>query len=221
MRLIIVAVPALSVSYRFVPPLAQFSSWLHSTEASLNADSPGAQVPCGECRGCCRSSMFIHIRPEEKETLARIPKALLFKAPGQPKGHKLLGYNDRGECPLFVDNACSIYEHRPQTCRDYDCRIFAATGIPIDPETQPEIAQRVSEWKFRHASEKSRTEQAALRRAAAFLQKNRGLFPPGALPTNPGALAALAVRLFRLFAKPPAKPKAVTVQAIMSELQRR
>ncbi|HEY4360847.1 MAG TPA: hypothetical protein VGN17_07760 [Bryobacteraceae bacterium] len=169
---------------------------------------------------------LIHVHPHPppgNRNPERIPKALLFKARGLPQGHKLLGYNDRGECPMFRDNACSIYEHRPQTCRDYDCRIFAATVIAVDRGAQagnarPEIAQRVSEWKFRYASEKSRSEQAALRRAAVFLQKNRHLFPHGAIPTNPEALAVLAVRVFRLFMSLQAKPKAATVHAIMSEL---
>ena len=28
-----------------------------------------------------------------------------------------------------TDGRCSIYEHRPRTCRTYDCRIFPATGL--------------------------------------------------------------------------------------------
>ena len=78
--------------------------------------------------------MFIHIQPEETQTLQRIPRALLFPAPGLPKGHVLMGYCDKGQCPMLVDNQCSIYEHRPQTCRDYDCRVFAATGISVDQQ---------------------------------------------------------------------------------------
>ncbi len=100
---------------------------------------------------------------------------------------------------MLIGNQCSIYEHRPQTCRDYDCRIFAATGIPVDRKTQPEIAQRVSDWVFSYGSEKSREEHSALQTAAAVLREHGDLFPQGNLPSHPGQLAALAVRLFKLF----------------------
>src|SRR5580658_8355913 len=129
-------------------PAGEFSEWLRGAETSLRSGKGQANVPCGACRGCCRSSMFIHIKPEETQTMQRIPRALLFPAPGLPKGHVLMGYNGQGHCPMLVDNQCSIYEHRPQTCRSYDCRVFTATGIPADPQTQREIAQRAATWEF-------------------------------------------------------------------------
>ncbi len=143
--------------------------------------------------------MFVHIKPEETQTIQRIPRALLFSAPGLPKGHVLLGYNDKGHCPMLVRNLCSIYEFRPQSCRDYDCRVFAATCIPVDPQAQPEIARRVSEWAFHHESEESREKHRIVQEAAAFLNKNKDLFPQGSIPTYPVQLAALAVRIYRLF----------------------
>jgi Fe-S-cluster containining protein len=143
--------------------------------------------------------MFIHIKPKETQTLRRIPRALLFPAPGRPKGHVLMGYNDKGQCPMLIYDQCSIYEDRPQTCRDYDCRIFAATGISVDQQTQPEIAQRVQEWVFNFESIESREEDRILKEAAAFLGKNRELFPPWSIPNNPVQLAVLAVEIYRLF----------------------
>ena len=138
--------------------------------------------------------MFIHVRPEETRTLRRIPRRLLFPAPGLPKGHMVMGYNDQGHCPMLLDDRCSIYEDRPQTCRDYDCRIFAATGIAVDPATQPDIAGRVRQWKFDFETEESREEQAILQKAAAFLQGRKWL------PDNPAELAAIAVRIYRRLA---------------------
>jgi Fe-S-cluster containining protein len=180
-------------------PAGEFSEWLRGTEASLRSGNGGSDVPCGACRGCCRSSMFIHITPEETQTLQRIPGALLFPAPGLPKGHVLMGYGDKGQCPMLVDNRCSIYEHRPRTCRDYDCRVFAATGVSVDERTQAEIARRVEAWAFDYGSQESHEEHRMLREAAAFLQKNRDLFPLGSLPSYPVQLAALAVRIYRVF----------------------
>jgi Fe-S-cluster containining protein len=180
-------------------PAGDFSEWLRGAEASLQSGTGAAAVPCGVCTACCRSSMFIHINPEEMETIQRIPRALLFAAPGLPKGHLVMGYNDEGHCPMLVDNKCSIYEYRPQTCRSYDCRVFAATGISVDRD-QSDIAHRVNAWAFDYESEESRQEHSTLKDATAFLQKNDHLFPPGTLPTRPAQLAVLAVGIYRIFA---------------------
>ncbi|MGA2047257.1 MAG: hypothetical protein ABSG96_06170 [Terracidiphilus sp.] len=131
--------------------------------------------------------------------MQRIPCALLFPAPGLPKGHVLMGYNDSGECPMLVNGECSIYEDRPQTCRAYDCRVFAATGIAVDRETQPEIARRVNEWVFNYESEESRWEHRVVEQAARFLSENRDLFPHGSLPNYPVQLAAVAIQIYKLF----------------------
>jgi uncharacterized protein len=165
--------------------------------------------------------MFIHIGPEETRTLQRIPGALLFPAPGLPKGHVLMGYRDTGNCPMLVDNECSIYKDRPRTCRDYDCRVFAATDVPVDPRTQPEIASRVKAWVFDYASEESREEHRAVKAAAAFLRENRDLFPPGSIPNYPVPLAVLAVKIYKLFAEmmgASAMPDAAIAQAILRAL---
>lgn len=165
--------------------------------------------------------MFIHIGPEETETIRRIPRALLFPAPGLPKGHMVMGYSDKGHCPMLADDRCSIYEHRPQTCRTYDCRIFAATGVAADGANQAEIADRAEGWVFSYGSEQGLEEHRTLREAAAFLKKNSDLFPRGSLPRNPAQLAALAVRIYRVFLEmaPETKDGAVA-QAIMAAVER-
>jgi uncharacterized protein len=149
--------------------------------------------------------MFIHIGPEEKLTIQRIPRALLFPAPGLPRGHVLMGHTEEGHCPMLIDNECSIYEYRPQTCRDYDCRVFAATGVAVDGQAQAEIASRVKAWAFDYESEASREDHRIVKEAAAFLQKNRDLFPQGSIPSYPVQLAVLAVRIYRLFSEMTAK----------------
>ena len=54
-----------------------------------------SDVACGYCTACCTSSQFVHIGPEEASTLAHIPSELLFAAPRLPKGHLVLGYDQR------------------------------------------------------------------------------------------------------------------------------
>ena len=196
----------------------EFSNWLRGIEAALRPGNEGTDVPCGSCRGCCRSSMFIHIGPEEVETIRTIPKTLLFPAPGFPPGHVLMGYGDQGQCPMLVDGECSIYEYRPQTCRDYDCRIFAATGLAVDESRQPEIAHRVRAWRFRYREE-GHALQAALKRAVSFLQSNKDGFPPGSLPNQPSRLAATALRVYRVFTDHTQPADAAMVRQIMTVLR--
>ncbi len=156
-------------------------------------------VPCGDCNACCRASYFIHIGPQEARALARIPKALLFKAPGLPAGHVLMGYDSDGRCPMLVGASCSIYEDRPQTCRDYDCRLFAATGIAAGGQHKQDINRRVARWRFDAPEEADKQVAAALQQAASFLQRHAGRFPAGFVPGHPTQLALLALAVHALF----------------------
>jgi len=170
--------------------------------------------------------MFIHIRPEETRSLKRIPKQLLFPVPGLPKGHRLMGYNEKGCCPMLVNDKCSIYEDRPQTCRDYDCRIFAATGIALDEQVQAGIAAQVKAWRFAYPAQADRQEHEAVRATAAFLQQNANLFPPQALPLNPVQLALTAIKVYTVFyelMQPGSDPRpadAEIVKAVMAAMDK-
>lgn len=132
------------------------------------AGEADADVPCGGCTACCTSSQFVHIGPDEVDTLRHIPAVLLFPAPRMPKGHVLLGYDERGHCPMLVDGACSIYEHRPRTCRTYDCRVFPAAGVDAGEDGKEAIGRRVRRWRFDYPTEGDRGAHDAVRAAARF-----------------------------------------------------
>lgn len=176
----------------------RFSEWLDATRKAL-ADNSGIDVPCGDCTGCCRSAYFIHIQPGESDTLAHIPDELLFPAPGLPEGNVLMGYDEQGHCPMLKNNACSIYEHRPQTCRSYDCRIFPATGIQLSGKDKTPISQQVQQWKFNTSNPEAIKHLKAVKKAAAFLQNKSPLFEADALPRNSTQLAIMAIKVYDLF----------------------
>lgn len=178
-------------------PAGRFSTWLRLTR-STQATKAGTLVPCGDCTACCHSSYFIHIEPDEAETLTRIPKELLFAAPGLPKGHVLLGYDEHGRCPMFIDNKCSIYEQRPRTCRQYDCRVFPATGLSVGEE-KPLIARQAQRWQFTVNTAWEYKHLAVLHAAAKFLQKYAHHFPVGFVPTNTPQQAMLAIKVYEVF----------------------
>lgn len=179
-------------------PAGCFSSWLRRTRYALIKGN-GAEVNCGECKACCTSSYFIHIRPEETGTLACINRKLLFPAPGLPRGNVLLGYDKNGHCPMMIDNRCSIYEHRPMTCRSYDCRIFAAAGIDAGGGDKAPINERIGHWKFSYPTRYDRDQHSAVKAAAVFMRERSECFPGGAVPDNPSQLAILAIKVYKVF----------------------
>ena len=175
----------------------EFGNWITDMQLALRGEQD-ATVPCGDCTACCTSSQFVHIAPDETETLARIPDALHFAAPRMPRGHVLLGYDERGHCPMLVDGACSIYEHRPRTCRTYDCRVFPAAGVEDDDESKQRITLRARRWRFDYATPNDETRHAAVVAAATYLQEQAEGLDERDRPMTTTQLAVLAVEIHDL-----------------------
>lgn len=174
-----------------------FGAWLEEFRASLRGHG-GTRVPCGTCTGCCISSYSILVRPEDTEALAVIPAHLLTNAPTLGAGVKAMGYLPDGTCPMLQAGRCSIYTHRPQTCRDYDCRVFAAAGIEAG-ENKTVINQRVREWRFTYENESDREAHRAIRAAAAFIRAHCERLPEYRLPKSPSGIAVLATKSYEVF----------------------
>jgi hypothetical protein len=60
---------------------------------------------------------------------------------------------------MLTDGRCSIYEQRPLTCRTYDCRAFAAAGIPADGDL---ITRQTRRWTFSHPTQDDRDQHSAV-----------------------------------------------------------
>lgn len=173
-------------------PAGDFSSWLIEILEAIEGTGT-ADVPCGTCVACCSSSQFVHIAPEERDALAHIPKALLFPAPRMPRGHVLMGYDEQGRCPMLRAEGCSIYEHRPRTCRTYDCRVFPAAGVLPDEPDKALIVEQASRWQFTVDGAAAIEAAAAVRAAALFLRTSGNELEDKAPLTNT-QLAVAAVR---------------------------
>lgn len=182
-------------------PAGPFGAWRASLLDAL-AGRADAEVACGSCVACCTSSQFVHIAPDEADALAHIPAELCFPAPGAPPGHVLLGYDEHGRCPMFRDGGCSIYAHRPRTCRTYDCRVFAATDVDVAVEGKVEIAARAARWRFDHPTAADAADHEAARRAAAHLAAHPEELPGGG-PLPATQLAVVAVERADAFRVPP------------------
>jgi hypothetical protein len=99
---------------------------------------------------------------------------------------------------MLIDDKCTIYEHRPRTCRTYDCRIFAATGLRVDDD-KALIDQQAQRWQFSYPTAADRTAHDAARMAAGYLRRHPDAFADGAAPVNATQLAVAAVEVHDLF----------------------
>ena len=138
-----------------------FSEWLRAMRAAL-AGSSGMDVACGDCVGCCTSSYFIKVRAHETAAIERIGADNLRPVPGSNNGNMLMGFDAQGHCFMFANGGCSIYQHRPETCRTYDCRVFTAAGMNAGPDKSV-INERIASWRFDYPSPRDATSIARSR----------------------------------------------------------
>ena len=163
------------------PPLdaGALAPWLDGIGAVLRGER-SADVDCTGCTACCASSQFVHVEPDEADALAAVPVALHFPAPGGPRGHVVVPYDETGRCPLLGADGCTVYAARPRTCRTYDCRVFTAAGIEPRAESQVAIAARTARWRFDERSAEDHRARRALAaaRAEVSARPDVGEVPP-------------------------------------------
>lgn len=101
---------------------------------SVSSDEPIRDVPCGSCTMCCEK-LTPFLTPEEVAS-GRYPLSLIQPSADQQSAIPEIGpivslyRNPSGGCGMFVDGRCSIYEHRPTSCRQFDCRKGHHPSIP-------------------------------------------------------------------------------------------
>jgi hypothetical protein len=176
-------------------PAGDFAVWLRATRAALE-EKRAADPPCGGCNACCRTSHYIHVRPEDGRALRKLPRAFLFPAPDLPPGNLVLGYDEAGRCPMLVEGRCTIYDVRPRACRTYDCRIYAAAGIPAD---RPEIDVQARRWVFAYPTTQDREGLDAVRSAVRFIRGHPECLPSDAARGQPLRVAVLAIAVSERF----------------------
>lgn len=171
-----------------------FGPWLEQTRAALRG-AAGVDVPCGDCVGCCVSSYPIPLRAADSRAIAEVPLQFFART---PKGQAVMVAREDGTCPMFNAGECSIYGDRPQTCRDYDCRVFAAAGIEAGGYEREVINRRVREWRFSYSTDAERAAHTAVRAAAAFIRDKADCFPER-VPVVPTGIAVLAIKVYTVF----------------------
>ena len=156
-------------------PAGDFSAWV-----TLDA---GCAARRAIQRAVRRMHRLLHVIPVHPHRAGRdrdaVPHPGRADVPraGLPSGHVVLGYDEHGHCPMLIDGQCSIYDHRPATCRTYDCRIFPAAGLRIDDDDKVLIDRRAQRWRFSYPTPADHTRHAAVRAAAIFLDDHPDLLP--------------------------------------------
>lgn len=100
---------------------------------------------------------------------------------------------------MLINGNCSIYEHRPLTCRQYDCRIFCAAGLPADDDDKLLINTQLKNWEFSYPHESDHQCSSAVLEAAKFIKENPDCFPNSKVPDNTSQLAILAIKVYDVF----------------------
>jgi uncharacterized protein len=172
-----------------------FGDWLARFRASMRG-TQGSEVPCGDCTGCCISGYSVQVRRQDERARARIPVELLVSAPGFARGDLTMAPRPDGVCPMLDEGKCTIYEDRPQTCLDYDCRIFSAAGLEAGKTV---IDRRVRQWRFTYPAPSDRRAHDAVLATASFIRRKRESFPANRAPTAPTGIAVLAIKTYGVF----------------------
>ena len=76
-------------------------------------------VDCQSCHGCCRANYSIGLSEDEAKVLPHT----------RVDGFPVVLPEADGKCPFLVDEVCTVYDKRPVSCRQYDCRDLARSGI--------------------------------------------------------------------------------------------
>ena len=118
---------------------------------------------------------------------------------------------------MLIDDRSSIYEHRPRTCRTYDCRVFPAAGLEPEGDDKALVAQRARRWKFSYAGEEDRALHDAVRAAATYLPAHPDLLPDGGAVATNTQLAVMAVEAHGAFLR--GDPTEDEVRVVLSRRQ--
>jgi hypothetical protein len=121
---------------------------------------------------------------------------------------------------MLVDDACSIYEDRPLTCRKFDCRVLTAAGLDPDGPGQEALADRVQRWQFEYPSPRDRVVRDALRAAVAFIEAHPECFEPGRNPVNAVQRSVTALAIYEAFVDADGTIVEPGVDAVRAALER-
>lgn len=127
-----------------------------------------SKVQCNGCNACCHKQI-VALMPEDDANLEHYDYREIVDG-GEIL--RVLRNNPDGSCVHLSADGCSIYEHRPAICREYDCRkqfmIMSRTerrmqGKAIWPEARKRLNTLDDGDKMELAGYRGRAETAPVR----------------------------------------------------------
>jgi hypothetical protein len=132
-------------------PLEWRSQHQANTVAVLLDKPPPHAVPCGDCTQCCyHAGVDVHPEMEPPERLAHLE--VEFR-----EGGWFLRKRADGACVHLGPKGCTVYAHRPNACRLYDCRLHALVCV-LDSYSGD---HKQPAWMFQPKTNESRAFMAA------------------------------------------------------------
>jgi Putative zinc- or iron-chelating domain len=109
-------------------PMAVMTSLLDQAAALVEGGGdrsastmPATTVPCNGCTSCCWHKL-VEVEPGI-DAVDKLDCRTL------DDGSVALNKRPDGACVHLTDAGCGVYEHRPWTCRGYDCRLLSMCGV--------------------------------------------------------------------------------------------
>ena len=146
----------------------EFSAWLTAMQAALRGERD-ADVPCDGCTACCTSSQFVHIEPDETDTLAHIPRPA--PVPGSPAARGATccsATTSTGAARCWSTAGARSTSTGPGRAAPTTAGCSRRRGWTAD---QPAVARRAQRWRFAHPSPTDREQHEAVRAAAVVLRE--------------------------------------------------
>jgi len=104
-------------------------------------------LPCDKCGECCTQSvpfMEDELKKIKRKYSKRFKKINAIKDT-EDNGYRLKfkgqSVSNMNKCVFYENNRCSIYEDRPELCRDYGSKLYAQcgyNGLTVIPESDEE-----------------------------------------------------------------------------------
>jgi hypothetical protein len=102
---------------------------------------------------------------------------------------------------MLIGNTCSIYRNRPTTCRIFDCRVLAASGLTGEDDENNPIFQQARRWQFNYPTKRDRNLFSAIQAAAAFLRRHPECIQKNLVPMDAIQISIAAIKVYDVFLK--------------------
>lgn len=79
-----------------------------------------AKVPCGSCTACCRWELIFLMDGDDPSMYLTMP----WVNPLTGQEGFALQHRENGECVYLGEKGCTIHDHAPVVCKEFDCRMW-------------------------------------------------------------------------------------------------